>query len=161
MVAVCSHSGNHEEEAWRYTGSQIHAYAPRVNLHTCRKDTGLCGHPIWSGRWGTSVVSLIVLYASYVSCLLFGLGQYCSFCAVACGGMLWECPDTSFQGNEVRGPWHHAVQQITVFCVVRGTCFMRVSAALIHTTLLHLTGGKTKAQSGLSCVLDTQLRSQQ
>lgn len=26
---------------------------------------------------------------------------------------------------------------------------MRVSAALIHTTLLHLTGGETKAQSGL------------
>lgn len=63
-VAACSHSAAHVEEVWRCVGSQIHACAPRVNLHTSRKDTGLCGHPIWSDRWGTSVITLIKLSAA-------------------------------------------------------------------------------------------------
>lgn len=63
-VAACSHSAAHVEEVWRCVGSQIYARAPRVNLHTSRKDTGLCGHPIWSDCWGTPVITLIMLSAA-------------------------------------------------------------------------------------------------
>lgn len=63
-VAACSHSATHVEEAWRCARSQIHVCAPRVNLHTSSKDTGLCGHPVWSDCGGASVISLIMLSAA-------------------------------------------------------------------------------------------------